>query len=83
MHQDPNDKWDWKRFMRMVLERLAANPAHVDPVVKGPATISRQAFSQLLNDGHSPVAPDAAAAYDICLQFGVNPVIPWPSSRKN
>ena len=76
LHQDPNDNWDWDRFMQLIGARLTADPAHVDYVIKSDPTVSRQQFRDLLAAAPtSPVTPLADLAYDTCLQFGVNPAV--------
>src|SRR5689334_1034372 len=75
-HQDPNNNWDWNRFMRLIGDRLNANPQHVDYPIKGDPTITRQRFqATLAATPRSPVTDQADLAYDTCRQFGVNPAV--------
>ena len=76
LHQDPNDRWDWNRFMALVGARLAAGTAHVDYAIRAAPTISRTRFRDVLAaTPRSPVTDVADAAYDTCVQFGVNPAV--------
>jgi hypothetical protein len=75
-HQDPNDNWNWNRYMVMVRDRLVANPAHVDYPVKSNSTITRDRFRAVLAaNPRSPVTDQSDQAYDVCGQFGVNPAV--------
>jgi hypothetical protein len=76
LHQDPNDTWDWNRFMQLVGARLGASPAHQDYPIQGDPTITQARFRDVLAaTPRSPVTDQADQAYAICRQFGVNPAV--------
>jgi hypothetical protein len=74
-HQDPNDLWDWTRFMNLVKGRLDS-AGYVDYYIEGPPTISRQLFHDTLAaTPRSPITDDADRYYDLCMQYRVNPAV--------
>ena len=75
-HQDPNDNWNWNRFMQLVGERLNAEPRHVDYAIKSAPTITRERLRTVLGAApRSPVTDQADQVYNVCQQFGVNPAV--------
>jgi len=76
LHQNPNDNWDWNRFMQLVGARLGASPTHQDYPIKSDPTITQGRFRDVLAaNPRSPVTDQADQAYAICRQFGVNPAV--------
>ncbi|MGI8588146.1 MAG: N-acetylmuramoyl-L-alanine amidase [Chloroflexia bacterium] len=74
-HQDPNDQWDWTRFMALVQTRLTA-AGYIDYYVQGPPTIARTLFVEVLAaPPNSPIADQADQYYDCCTGYGVDPAV--------
>jgi len=74
-HQDPNNAWDWTRFMNMVKTRLD-QAGYVDYYIESEPTISRTLFHDTLAaDPRSPITDDADHYYDLCVQYRVNPAV--------
>jgi hypothetical protein len=75
LHQDPNDLWDWTRFMNAVKSRLDA-AGYADYYIQGPPTMSRQLFHDTLGaPPRSPITDDADRYYDLCVQYRINPAV--------
>jgi N-acetyl-anhydromuramyl-L-alanine amidase AmpD len=74
-HQDPNDFWDWSRFMAKVQFRLA-QVNYVDYYIEGAPTISKKLFHDTLAaNPRSPITDDADQYYDLCVQYRINPAV--------